>query len=102
MKEEKKVFGKCPKCGGEVVETKRAFSCNQLECKFVIWKTGNKYFEAIGFKVTGKSVSDFLIKGKTLAKGLKSKSGKTYNAYIITDFSGEYPQWNMKFPKKKI
>ncbi len=37
----KEVLGPCPKCGGHVVETPKAFSCDQwrtTKCSFVIWK----------------------------------------------------------------
>lgn len=102
---EEKVLGKCPKCGGRVVETKMAYSCENRECGFVIWKKDSdyysKFFSAIGFQLKASNISDFLKKGKTLAKKLKSPKGKEYDAYILADFGGEYPNWSLEFPKKK-
>lgn len=102
---EEKVLGKCPKCGGRVVETKMAYSCENRECRFVIWKKDSdyysKFFSAIGFQLKASNVSDFLKKGKTLAKKLKSPKGTEYDAYILADFGGEYPNWSLEFPKKK-
>ena len=35
-----KVIGKCPRCGGDIIEGKAAFGCSNWRqgCKFVIWK----------------------------------------------------------------
>lgn len=34
-------LGRCPKCGGEVIESTKAFACKN-NCGFVIWKKSNK------------------------------------------------------------
>lgn len=104
IKEEKKMLGKCPKCGGQVIETKLSYACENVDCKFRIWKKESdyysKYFEAIGFELKDTDVKNFLIKGKTLAKNLVSKNGKKYNAYIKADFLGDFPKWSLEFQKK--
>lgn len=34
-------IGKCPKCNGDVVESMKAFSCNN-NCGFIIWKKSDR------------------------------------------------------------
>ncbi len=102
---EQKVLGKCPKCGAGVVETKMAYSCENGECGFAIWKEGSGYysrfFTAIGFSLKASNVSDFLKRGKTLAKKLRSSKGTEYDAYIVAEFGGKYPNWSLEFPKRR-
>lgn len=66
----KETIGVCPKCQGDITESKKAYNCS---CGFIFWKN-----EAISLKRFQE-----LIKGKTISvKGLKSKAGKSYNAKI--------------------
>lgn len=74
------VIGKCPKCGKNVVEWKKSFSCenDKEKCGFIIWKSiCNKIISATQTK-------KLLEKGKTdLIKGFKSKAGNEFDAYLI-------------------
>ena len=45
----------------------------------------------MGVSLTDAQVKDMLAGKKILLKGLKSKAGKTYDAYII-------PEWNRGIP----
>lgn len=66
----KETIGVCPKCQGDITESKKAYNCS---CGFIFWKN-----EAISLKRFQE-----LIKEKTISvKGLKSKAGKSYNAKI--------------------
>lgn len=66
----KEAIGVCPKCQGDITESKKAYNCS---CGFIFWKN-----EAISLKRFQE-----LINGKTISvKGLKSKAGKSYNAKI--------------------
>lgn len=75
-------LGKCPKCGGDVVENPKAYGCvNWREanggCKFTIWKT------MFGGKITKTQVKQLLTKGVTAKKlKLATKDGKTYEARL--------------------
>jgi DNA topoisomerase-3 len=75
-------LGKCPKCGGDVVENPKAYGCvNWREanggCKFTIWKT------MFGGKITKNQVKQLLTKGVTAKKlKLATKDGKTYEARL--------------------
>ena len=68
----RKVFGKCPKCGGNVVEYSKMYGCEKRKsCGFKIWKT-----------ISGKSLPEgavlsLLDLGHTAKlKGFKKKDGK--------------------------
>ncbi|SDH70914.1 type IA DNA topoisomerase [Desulfosporosinus hippei] len=76
-----KGLGNCPKCGGEIIEGQKGFGCSNWRegCHFVLWKT-----PICGKVLTVNQVKSLLKKGKTpLIKGFKSKSGKTFAAYLI-------------------
>lgn len=36
------IIGKCPRCGGNVAETKRGYFCETNDCSFGLWKD-NKF-----------------------------------------------------------
>jgi len=82
------IIGICPRCGGSVTESPKAFSCEHTrskKCGFALWKD-NKWFASQGKKIT-KTITASLVKdGKVFIKDLKSqKSGKTYSATVVLD-----------------
>jgi len=82
------IIGVCPRCGGNVAESPKAFSCEHTrskKCGFTLWKD-NKWFASQGKKIT-KAIATALVKdGKIFIKDLKSqKSGKTYSATVVLD-----------------
>jgi DNA topoisomerase-3 len=85
--EDTKSIGKCPLCGGAVVERDKAYGCSkyrETRCGFTIWKVlGEK-------KITKAQAIALLTKGKTdLIKGFKGKtSGKVFDARLQLDESG--------------
>lgn len=90
-------LGKCPKCGCEVVETKRGFSCTNKDCKFIIW-SDNKLFASLGKKVTATVVKCLLNSGRAALKGCTSKkTGNKFDCILKVDFSGQYPEFKMEF-----
>ncbi len=119
--EQKKMFaqgqemlGTCPNCGGQVVKGKYGAYCTNkcgMNCKqFKI--VGNNFEFVMGAVLTDAQVKDMLAGKKILLKGLKSKAGKTYDAYIIPSEMEEYHytkdgeeksgvqfKFVMKFPK---
>lgn len=90
------VVGKCPKCGSDVIEREKSFSCSNKECSFALWKD-NKLLTSIGKKLN-KSLARQILKGeKFLLKDCKSaKTGKTFNCTIKPDLSGKYVNLNME------
>ena len=93
---------KCPKCGKPIVENGKVFECQgnkDKTCDFHIWR------EPGGKSLSFKDLKDLLEKKKTnLKKGLKGKTGKVFDAYIILkpDFTTgyEFDNNNKKNPKK--
>lgn len=83
---------KCPKCGRDILDTPKAYSCQggKGECNFVVWKTISKA------KISLSQVKKLIENGKTdLIKGFVSKSGNKFEAYLILD-----NEQNVKFEFK--
>ena len=104
--QEQTVLGTCPNCGGQVVKGKYGAYCTN--------KCGMNVSRVMGVSLTDAQVKDMLAGKKILLKGLKSKAGKTYDAYIIPSGTEEYRytkdgeeksgvqfKFVMEFPKKK-
>lgn len=98
-------FGKCPKCGGDVVKGKFGAYCKN--------KCGMNVSRAMGAALTDNQVKSMLEGKKTLVKSLKGKKG-SYDAYLIPEGIEDYSytkdgkevkgtQYKVKleFPKKK-
>ena len=104
--QEQETLGTCPNCGGQVVKGKYGAYCTN--------KCGMNASRVMGVSLTDAQVKDMLAGKKILLKGLKSKAGKTYDAYIIPSGTEEYHytkdgeektgvqfKFIMEFPKKK-
>ncbi len=99
------VFGKCPKCGGDVVKGKFGAYCKN--------KCGMNVSRVMGAALSDSQIKSLLEGKKTLVKGLKGKKG-SYDAYLIPegieDYSytkdgkeikGSQYKFKLEFPKKK-
>lgn len=89
------VIAVCPKCGKNVFEYPKSFSCESGKdgCGFVVWKT------IAGKTITAAQVKKLVEKGKTdLIKGFKSKTGKSFDAYLLLDEGGKTA---FEFPNRK-
>ena len=76
-------IGTCPCCGRHIVERQKGYSCENRQCNFVLWKQ-NRFFEALGKKMTKPIAVKLLSDGKVALKGCKSKkTGKTYDTTVI-------------------
>lgn len=96
------VLGKCPICGGDIVEGKMAYGCVNWKqgCQFKIWKT-TKYPPLANKKISASAVKNWLA-GKPQKYKLKSaKTGKPYEALIYTDINRNTVSFRMEFPQKK-
>ena len=105
--QEQKVLGKCPNCGGDVVKGKYGAFCKN--------KCGMNVSRIMGVALSDEQVESLLAGKKTLLKGLTSKAGKKYDAYIIPSGTEEYHytkdgeeksgvqfKFVMEFPNKKF
>ena len=56
-------LGRCPVCGGDVLENTKSFYCGRWRggCKFSLWKSD---FERYGIKMTGEQITELLQNGK--------------------------------------
>jgi DNA topoisomerase-3 len=76
------IIGRCPRCGGQVIEGKKGYGCANWrqedgKCSFVIWKV------IAGKTLSRKAVTDLLKKGETgVLRGFTSKSGKKFPAKL--------------------
>ena len=76
-------IGICPCCGSHVVERQKGYSCENRQCNFILWKE-NRFFEALGKKMTKQIAAKLLCDGKTPLKGCKSKkTGKAYDTTVV-------------------
>lgn len=100
-------LGKCPACGGDVVSGRYGAYC--------IKKCGMDIGHVMGISLTDVQVKDIISGKKILLKGLKSRQGKSYNAYITgtgiekysytkngEEKSGLRYKVVMEFPEKKL
>lgn len=87
---EEKTIGKCPKCGANVVERGKCYSCTHEGCGFVIWK------EITGHKIKLSEAQELL--EKQLVKNLKftKRDGKEFTCDLGFD---ENFKTDMKFKK---
>lgn len=102
---EKEVLGVCPNCGGNIVKGKYGAYC-MSSC-------GMSVNRIMGAVLTDSQVKNMLEGKKILLKGLKSKAGKPYDAYIIPEGVEKYSytkngeeksgvqfKFKMDFPKR--
>lgn len=76
-------IGICPCCGSHVVERQKGYSCENRQCNFMLWKE-NRFFVALGKKMTKQIAAKLLSEGKASLKGCKSKkTGKTYDTTVV-------------------
>ncbi|SET19750.1 DNA topoisomerase-3 [Salinibacillus kushneri] len=99
-KKSNEVLGKCPVCGQNVVDTYMAFSCSRWKkgCTFAIWKK-DKYLASMKKKPTKTMVKSLLKNGRAHVKGLTSKKGKKFSAYLKYEKNpdNDYHSWKMEF-----
>ena len=76
-------IGTCPCCGRHVVEKQKGYFCEDRGCGFELWKQ-NRFFEALGKKMTKQTATKLLHEGRVELKGCKSqKTGKTYDTTVV-------------------
>jgi DNA topoisomerase-3 len=99
-KRSNEVLGKCPVCGHSIIEGQKGFGCSNWKsgCKFVIWKN-DKFLAAMKKKPTKTMVKALLKNGVVLVKGLTSKKGNKFEAYLRYEknSNNEFFSWKMEF-----
>lgn len=94
------VIGKCPRCGGDVTESKKGFFCESNDCRFGLWRD-NKFLTGKKITLTKKMVATLLKDGKIPVKGILSeKTGKSYDATLVMSDDGAKTIYSLDFGKK--
>ena len=97
----REVVGKCPRCGGDVSESKKGFFCERNDCRFGLWRD-NKFFAAKKIALTKKTAAALLKDGRVALTGLYSeKTGKTYDASVVLEDTGESVRFRLDFGKER-
>lgn len=93
-------LGTCPLCGNTVVETDKAFSCTNKDCRCVFFKE-NKLLSSIGKKMSASLVKKLLTKGSAQLKDCKSaKTGKIFDCTISVKYTDKYPALDISFEEE--
>ena len=97
----REAVGRCPRCGGSVTEGKKGFFCENQECRFAIWKD-SKWWSARKKQPTKAIVAALLKDGRARLTGCYSeKTGKTYDADVLLEDTGEYVNFKLDFGQRK-
>lgn len=96
----KESLGNCPVCGSSVIEGVKGFGCSNWRngCTFVLWKN-DFYLATMKKNVTKTMAKALLTKEVVHVKGLTSKSGKKFDAYLRYQKNpkNDYFSWKMDF-----
>ena len=97
------IIGVCPRCGGNVAESPKTFSCEHThskKCGFTLWKD-NKFFASQGKKITKAIATQLINNGQVFIPDLKSqKSGKKYGVTILLEDNKDgYVGFKLDFSK---
>ena len=90
-------LGKCPSCGGDVMESDKGFFCtNYINCKYGIFKD-DKYLQLFKKKATKTMVKSLLKNGEAKIKSMTGKDGNKFNAILKYEKSNKgYYSWLIK------
>ena len=95
------VIGKCPRCGGNVSESKLGFFCERSDCRFGLWKD-NRFFSSKRVALNKKIAAALLADGKVhMDKLYSEKTGKEYAADVVLVDTGEAVRFKLEFTDNK-
>ena len=93
------VVGKCPRCGGDVTESKKGFFCETNDCRFGMWRD-NKFLTGKKITLSKKMAAALLKDGEIPVKGIFSeKTGKSYDATLVLNDDGVKTVYSLDFDK---
>lgn len=95
------VVGKCPRCGDDVVAKPKSYSCQNTNCKFVLFKE-DLFWTEKNKTLTTNLVTKLLDKGEVKVKKLYSKkTQKEYDATVKLVDDGIKTSYKLVFEDKK-
>ena len=102
FQEERKVVGKCPRCGADVFEGRKNYYCADKGCAFVMWKD-DRFFSDRKVIFSEKIAADLLKSGRAKVKKLYSpKTGKTYDGTVLlADTGGKYVNYKVAIERDR-
>ena len=93
------VIGKCPRCGGDVTESKKGYFCETNDCRFGLWRD-NKFLTGKKISLSKKMATTLLKNGRIPVKGIFSeKTGKSYDATLVMTDDGTKTLYRLDFGK---
>lgn len=96
------VIGKCPRCGGDVTESKKGFFCECNDCRFGLWKD-NKFLVSKKISLSKRMATSLLKDGRIPVKGIFSeKTGKSYDAVLTMSDDGKKTIYALDFGKETV
>ena len=94
------VIGKCPRCGGDVTESKKGYFCETNDCRFGLWRD-NKFLAEKKISLSKKMAATLLKNGRIPVKGIFSeKTGKSYDAALVMTDDGTKTLYSLDFSKE--
>lgn len=94
------VIGKCPRCGGDVTESKKGYFCETNDCRFGLWRD-NKFLAGKKISLSKKMAATLLKNGRIPIKGIFSeKTGKSYDAALVMTDDGTKTLYSLDFSKE--
>ena len=94
------VVGKCPRCGGNVTESKQGYFCESNNCRFGIWHD-NRFLTGKHISLNKKMMAALLKDGKTFVSGIYSeKTGKSFDAYLLLRDEGTRVSFGFEFQRE--
>ncbi|MGF7010596.1 DNA topoisomerase-3 [Lachnospiraceae bacterium PF1-22] len=94
------VLGKCPKCGGDVLNRKTIYPCSNDACDFALFPSMKHYKNKLS--ITPNRVKALLGKSGHASFELEKKDGDKYKAYLKLVINGKYVNFEHDgFPTKR-
>jgi DNA topoisomerase-3 len=93
----REVVGRCPRCGGDVTESKKGYFCEKNDCRFGLWRD-NKFLTAKKVTLTKPIAAALLTDGRVKLTGLYSeKTGNSYDATVVLEDDGQRLMYKLVF-----
>ena len=91
----REVIGTCPRCGGNVTESQLGFFCENVKCRFGLWRD-NRYLDSKHILLDKEIASELLKSGRCrIPKVYSEKNDSYYAASLIMTDNGERTKYSV-------